>query len=52
MLAAVRFASVFLNFSSPSDYEAFFAEIEARGREGESATPESGAPVRPLRATR
>ncbi len=28
-LAAVRFASVFSDFSSPSDYEAFFAEIEA-----------------------
>lgn len=28
-LAAVRFASVFRDFSSPSDYEAFFAEIEA-----------------------
>ena len=26
-LAAVRFASVFRDFSSPSDYEAFFAEI-------------------------
>ena len=28
VLAAVRFASVFRNFSSPSDYEAFFAGIE------------------------
>jgi hypothetical protein len=28
-LAAVRFASVFRDFSSPSDYEAFFAEIAA-----------------------
>ncbi len=29
VLAAVRFASVFRDFSSPSDYEAFFAEISA-----------------------
>jgi transcriptional repressor NrdR len=28
-LAAVRFASVFRNFSSPRDYEDFFAEISA-----------------------
>lgn len=27
VLAAVRFASVFLDFSSPSDYEAFFLEL-------------------------
>jgi len=27
VLAAVRFASVFLDFSSPSDYEAFFCEL-------------------------
>ena len=27
VLAAVRFASVFLDFSSPSDYEAFFSEL-------------------------
>ena len=26
-LSAVRFASVFRNFSSPADYEAFFAEL-------------------------
>lgn len=31
-LAAVRFASVFLDFSSPKDYEIFFAEIAAGGR--------------------
>ena len=30
-LAAVRFASVFLDFSSPKDYEAFFAEIATGG---------------------
>ena len=27
VLAAVRFASVFLDFSSPNDYEAFFSEL-------------------------
>jgi transcriptional repressor NrdR len=31
VLAAVRFASVFLDFSSPADYEAFFAELSAGG---------------------
>ena len=31
-LAAVRFASVFLDFSSPKDYEIFFAEIGAGSR--------------------
>lgn len=34
-LAAVRFASVFRNFSSPSDYEAFFAEISEDPSEGD-----------------
>ena len=29
VLAAVRFASVFLDFSSPADYEAFFRELSA-----------------------
>jgi transcriptional repressor NrdR len=52
VLAAVRFASVFRNFSSPSDYEAFFAEIGSRGQSGPTADPEAEAPVRPLRATR
>lgn len=28
-LAGVRFASVFLDFSSPADYEAFFSELSA-----------------------
>ena len=37
VLAAVRFASVFHDFSHPRDYEAFFAELEA------------GDNVRPLR---
>jgi transcriptional repressor NrdR len=31
VLAAVRFASVFLDFSSPADYEAFFAELSTGG---------------------
>ncbi len=34
-LAAVRFASVFLDFSSPADYEAFFAELSAGGRDSD-----------------
>ena len=46
VLAAVRFASVFLDFSSPSDYEAFFAEIDAPTGEAEDRT------VRPLSARR
>lgn len=40
-LAAVRFASVFQDFSHPGDYEAFFAEIAART--GAPPAPESGA---------
>jgi transcriptional repressor NrdR len=31
VLAAVRFASVFLDFSSPADYEAFFSELANGG---------------------
>ena len=58
VLAAVRFASVFLDFSSPSDYEAFFAEIEAHAGAVKSASamrdePEQDDPnskVRTLRA--
>lgn len=46
-LAAVRFASVFRDFSSPSDYEAFFAEIEADSSDAASgegaASPASKA---------
>jgi transcriptional repressor NrdR len=34
-LAAVRFASVFLDFSSPADYEAFFAELSAGAHESD-----------------
>ena len=30
-IAAVRFASVFLDFSSPGDYDAFFSELSAGG---------------------
>ena len=45
-LAAVRFASVFLDFSSPRDYEIFFAEIAADGR-GTSDRRAEGT-VRPL----
>jgi len=57
-LAAVRFASVFRNFSSPSDYEAFFAEIEshadavnaADASRDESGQDDPNDKVRPLRA--
>ena len=35
VLAAVRFASVFLDFSSPGDYEAFFSELSAGGHGSE-----------------
>ncbi len=48
VLAAVRFASVFLDFSSPSDYEAFFAELpeaakaEPDARTGGDGTRRSG----------
>ncbi len=52
VLAAVRFASVFRNFSSPSDYETFFAEIE-RSQAGNREAPHEGdGTVRPLRARR
>ena len=43
-LAAVRFASVFRNFSSPRDYEDFFAEMSATEKidaEGEDAAVHS-----------
>jgi len=53
-LAAVRFASVFRNFSSPSDYEAFFAEIAedpSQGDRSDGAGSVEGT-VRPLRARR
>lgn len=42
VLAAVRFASVFLDFSSPSDYEAFFSELPDAARPAhEEGEPES-----------
>ncbi|MCB9723461.1 MAG: transcriptional repressor NrdR [Spirochaetaceae bacterium] len=53
VLAAVRFASVFLDFSSPSDYEAFFAEFApaaGSGIDGGSGLEEDGAPVASPRA--
>lgn len=37
VLAAVRFASVFLDFSSPSDYEAFFSELPEAKSERDDA---------------
>ncbi|MAG31799.1 MAG: transcriptional regulator NrdR [Deltaproteobacteria bacterium] len=63
VLAAVRFASVFLDFSSPSDYEAFFSELSARAAAIPGAADVSGTPgadqdqtddrkVRPLSARR
>ena len=36
-IAAVRFASVFLDFSSPADYEAFFSELSAGGHGSDQA---------------
>jgi transcriptional repressor NrdR len=50
VLAAVRFASVFLDFSSPSDYEAFFSELPEAKRADSAAgsnVPETGPPGRP-----
>lgn len=61
VIAAVRWASVFRNFSSPSDYAAFFAEVDGRAHGGgasasaeEDAATSTGAeaPVRSLRASR
>jgi transcriptional repressor NrdR len=49
-LAAVRFASVFRNFSSPSDYEAFFDEISTEPTGGDRGA-ESGT-VRSLSVRR
>ena len=56
-LAAVRFASVFRDFSSPSDYETFFAEIEsiagnASGTSPAADTASGDATVRSLRPRR
>jgi len=46
-LAAVRFASVFQDFSSPADYEAFFSKLSASGhgsggKEGDRAVRSLG----------
>ncbi len=38
VLAAVRFASVFLDFSRPSDYEAFFSELSEGGHDSTRET--------------
>ncbi len=46
VLAAVRFASVFQDFSSPADYEAFFQELSAGGHGTDSDS--GGGPVRSL----
>lgn len=50
VLAAVRFASVFLDFSSPSDYEAFFSELSG-AKPGDATTgataDEAGSEARP-----
>lgn len=43
VLAAVRFASVFLDFSSPDDYAAFFAQLPDPAR----PFPEEGKPEPP-----
>jgi transcriptional repressor NrdR len=51
-LAAVRFASVFRNFSSPSDYEAFFAEISQDSSQLDNDLDEGDGTVRSLRARR
>ena len=40
VLAAVRFASVFLDFSSPSDYEAFFSELSEAKRSDAGSSAE------------
>ena len=45
-LAAVRFASVFLDFSSPADYDAFFSELSAGGHGSDRAV--GGRAVRSL----
>ena len=50
VLAAVRFASVFLDFSSPSDYAAFFAELPEAARPPEPAKDDRR--LRPLSARR
>ncbi|HEB91753.1 MAG TPA: transcriptional repressor NrdR [Deltaproteobacteria bacterium] len=48
VLAAVRFASVFLDFSRPSDYEAFFSQLSTEGHD--SPGPEEGSDDRTVRS--
>jgi transcriptional repressor NrdR len=52
VLAAVRFASVFLDFSSPRDYAAFFAQLPdpARPLREEGQPEPTPVPVRPSSA--
>jgi transcriptional repressor NrdR len=50
VLAAVRFASVFQDFSSPSDYAAFFSELPEDVQRPE--TDADGRLLRPLSARR
>jgi len=53
VLAAVRFASVFLDFSSPSDYVAFFSELPEKTDAREGGDPEgTDRPLRPSSAGR
>jgi transcriptional repressor NrdR len=51
VLAAVRFASVFLDFSRPGDYAAFFSQLpEATRSAAPDSEPEEEQPtVRPIR---
>lgn len=50
VLAGVRFASVFLDFSRPSDYEAFFLELSRAGHGSNDVA--GGRAVRSLGTTR
>jgi transcriptional repressor NrdR len=52
VLAAVRFASVFRNFSSPSDYESFFAGIESKEAKEEPVSSALERPAESIRASR
>ncbi len=47
-LAAVRFASVFLDFSRPGDYEAFFSQLSEEGHD--SPEPEHESDDRTVRS--
>jgi len=49
VLSAVRFASVFQDFSSPADYEAFFSKLSANGHgSGDEGDEAVGRKVRSL----